>query len=512
MPRLRNQEGMAIATVMALMLFISVAVALLLKVATSQYRDAATQEKEDVVVAGAEAILDRYAAKLTIDARYYLHWVDEAERARRCQTTTAASYGDLVEPGNPWDSGCLSWTYEDPDPNGDGVTDWFVHPVLDATGAGNDIGTLLEVTPSPSGMVELMVVGRRGDSIQRRAITANVHATALSEFFRVTQGDLSYGAYAETFGKVYAGGDLDFGPDTVAHGDIFAEHKITGAPTTFADGAQGYQGVSSATFGDIRDVYPQPLNFGDFWDDLTLVRQSACGSGGVCLNDSDARAWRVQAYVSGGVGKLRIWKSTSSHSESWWWTYADSASWSVWGTVDVPANGTLWANAHLVVGYQSSPVGVDVSQDGDSLIDFVLKGSLTMYAGSDTSPKNVIIDADTFYQDPDSLDVLAMIGSDEIVINGNAVGSDHELYINGALLGQSDAWRFASDAPYNSTLYTYGSIATPHVGDIAAHITYREYGFDPRLEYVRPPMFPLLDTDWSYDDWREVKLPDWARP
>jgi len=508
---MRRERGAALATVVMLVMFVSLAVILLLKVATSQYQQSRAQEREDVVVAGAEAILDRYAAKLTIDSRYYLHWVDEAERARVCETVGAPTYGDVVQPGHAWDERCDTWSYQDPDPNGDGVTDWFVHPVLDATGTNNDIGVLLEVTPPLSGPVGVLVVGKRGSSIQRRAITASIHATPLSEFYRVTQGDLSYGAYAETFGKIYSGADVDFGGSTTAHADVYAEGRITSAPTVWADGAQGYQGAPSSTYGDIRDVYPQPLNFSDFWDDLDLIYQSACESGGICLDDADARAWRVQAYVSGGVGKLRIWKSTSSHNETWWWTNADSASWTVWGTVDVPRNGTLWANAHLIVGDQSSPVGVDVPEDGDSLIDFVLKGSLTMYAGSSSAPRNVIITADTFYDDPDSLDILALIASDEIVIDPGAVGLDKELTINAAMLGQSNAWRFAGDAPRDSTLNTYGSIATPNVGDIAGHIKYRNYGFDPRLEYIRPPMYPLLDTDWSYDDWREVKLPDWAR-
>jgi hypothetical protein len=514
MSRSSRDTGAALATVVMMVMFVSLALILLLKVASSEYQHSRAQEREDVVVAGAEAILDRYAAKLTIDPRYYLHWVDEAERARRCETVGAPEYGQLVEPGNPWDELCDTWTYEDPDPNGDGITDWFVHPVLDTGSTSGDIGVLLEVTPPSTGPVQVLVVGKRGSSVQRRAITAGIHPTSLSEFYRVTQNDLAYGDYAETFGKIYSGGDINFGNNTTAHANVYAEGRITSAPSVWADGAEGFTHNGIGGYGDIRNEYPQPLDFNNFWDDLDLIQQSACGGGGVCLDDSDAKAWLVQEYVSAGVGKLQIWKSTASRTDTAWWTTptASGANWTLWGTVDVPSNGTLWANARLVVGDQHSSVGVDVAQDGDSLVDCVLKGSLTMYAGSNASPKDVIINADTFYDDPNSLDTLALISSDEIVINGSAVGSDREFYINAALLGQSDAWRFASDAPSESTLHTYGSIATLNVGDIAAHIKYRDYGFDPRLEYVRPPMFPLLDPDWNYDDWRETPLPDWAKP
>lgn len=510
----RNDQGVAMMTVMMLVLLVSLVVAALLKEALIQYEQARSQEREDVVVAGAEAILDRYASKLTIDPLYYIHWVDEAERARRCATLTAAGYGQIVQPGNAWLAGCESWSYLAPDRDGNGTpdTEWYVHPVLDAAGNRNDIGVLIEVSPPVSGPVEVMVVGKRGTSVQRRAITASIHATALSEFYRVVQGNLSYGAYAETFGKIYAGGNVSFASDTTAHADVFAEGKIVSPPETWADGAQGWESSPTGSFNDIRDAYPQPLDFNDFWDDLDLVESAACGGAGICLNDADATAWLVHAYVAGGVGKLRILKSTTSHSETWWWTNAQSGSagWTLYGTFDIPINGTLWANQALIVGDRYAPVGVD--QDGDGFKDSILRGSLTMYAGSAASRKNLIINADTYYFDPNSLDTLGLVASDEIVVNHNAVGNDRKIYINGALLGQYARWRFSGYAPSDSHLYTNGSIATRQVGDIARYITYRHYGFDPRLEFVRPPMFPLLDSDWSYEDWREVTLPDWAKP
>ena len=42
--------------------------------AVAQSNHAHYQKRDDVLVANAEAIIDRYAAKLTIDPAYYLHW------------------------------------------------------------------------------------------------------------------------------------------------------------------------------------------------------------------------------------------------------------------------------------------------------------------------------------------------------------------------------------------------------------------------------------------------------
>jgi hypothetical protein len=32
------------------------------------------------------------------------------------------------------------------------------------------------------------------------------------------------------------------------------------------------------------------------------------------------------------------------------------------------------------------------------------------------------------------------------------------------------------------------------------------------MQYVRPPFYPLLVNDWSYEDWTELPLPAWALP
>ena len=56
------------------------------------------------------------------------------------------------------------------------------------------------------------------------------------------------------------------------------------------------------------------------------------------------------------------------------------------------------------------------------------------------------------------------------------------------------------------------AIATRSNGSISGQLPFAQYGFDDRMQYVRPPSYPLLVNDWSYEDWTELPLPAWALP
>ncbi|MGZ5382811.1 MAG: hypothetical protein ACXWH0_02325, partial [Acidimicrobiia bacterium] len=148
----------------------------------------------------------------------------------------------------------------------------------------------------------------------------------------------------------------------------------------------------------------------------------------------------------------------------------------------------------------------------DAFSEAILKGSLTIYAGTVTDKKNIVLNADTTYDDPNSFDALGLIASDEVIIYGGATGTDKKFYINAALLGQYDRWIAVGPTPYNSTLITLGSIATRSTGDISGEFSSADYGFDELFEFVRPPFYPLIVNDWSYQDWTELPLPSWATP
>jgi len=113
---------------------------------------------------------------------------------------------------------------------------------------------------------------------------------------------------------------------------------------------------------------------------------------------------------------------------------------------------------------------------------------------------------------------MGLIGSDEVYLSPSAVGSDRTLTINGAILSQSGILGVPRDCgtsgniivASDSTLTTNGGIAKRSTGELASHFSTRNYNFDPRLEGMRPPFFPLLGDSWSFSAWRAVSVPCWA--
>lgn len=526
--RLRDDDqGVALITVLMAIVMMSAVVTLLLTQSIRQLEQAEFLEREDIVLAGTEAILERYATKMTLDPLYYLHTVDEAERSRRCDTATSLLFNTVVNPGGAWEDDCTEWTYVDtPDGDGDGDPDWYTHPLLqNGAGDNDDVSALLEVVaPTGSQPLTVRVVGRRGSQVNRRMITASIEATALSEFFRVTENDLNYGDGAVLTGQVYSGGDVDFSPVGTVFAHVYAEGAIVREPDKGDPSVAFYDGVGEHT--PIREAIEQPLDFSNFWDDLELLSTVACDGGDLCLDTAGTTAWMVHPYMSGTSARVHVWRTTSAPftsqltTEEYFWLNPESASvtWVDWGDFEIPDNGALWANAHVVVGSRNWATAVDYNGVGGK--DVVLGKSLTIYAGTVAQRRNVIINADLLLENPNSFDTFGLIASDEIVLNPNATGSDDELFVYASLLGQQDKWRVArtngssGSSVINqsaSTLTVQGSIATASTGDISGSYGTRNYLFDPRLQYLRPPFFPLLENDWSYEDWREVSLPDWAQ-
>jgi hypothetical protein len=327
-------------------------------------------------------------------------------------------------------------------------------------------------------------------------------------------------------GKVYVGADLDFDQDSprgIVYKDIYAEGLIgrnSGyGPPTFADGARGYD--SSGNYLDIRDAYPDPLDFDRFWDDLNVIREVACNGTGLCLSrtknpslglSQDPRAWLVQPLVEAGRGRVKVWASYNTNTtscltaEEWWWLNSNSATWSLIGTYDLPSTGVVWADNHVVVGRPTAVAS--------------LKGALTIYAGTLAAPKNLIIGSDLLYAGGlTGSDVLGIIGSDEVVISPSAVGSDRSITVNAALLSQQGVLRSPRTCGTSgyivvasgSTLTTNGGIAKVDTGELASHYSTRNYNFDTRLQGLRPPFYPLLGDSWSYEAWRELPVPCWAK-
>ncbi|MCB2223579.1 MAG: hypothetical protein KQH83_05315 [Actinobacteria bacterium] len=520
----RREGGFALVAVIlgiGAMVFI---VAMLFQQASSEYRSAQYQRREDTLVAGAEAMLERYAAKLTIDPVYYEQWVDEAELPRRCVTAGSLHYYSVVQPGNEWFDDCGEWEYEDPG-------DYFAHPKLDGKddNVSDDIVALLTVEPpTASSDLRVTVVARNTEFEHTRAISADIRPESISEFAFMTLEDQNFGAGAHTYGKVYSGDDINYASGGYAHRDIYAEDGIgvdSGyGPPTLVDGARAFDGRPGG-YPDIRTVFPEPIDFEDFWDDLSLIQSVACNSGGLCLSRSEnpslglsstPTAWLIEPQVAGSSTNLRVSVAYTNNStscltsEEWWWLNSGNASWNYLGTFPAPGNGVVWVDGHTVIGMPGQTS--------------TISGALTIYAGRNGSAKNIVIASDIAYRSGSTgTDVLGLISSDWVIINPYAIGSDREMNISAAMLEQGGTMWVARTCGYDGydvvgqgssypTLNTFGSQARRQTGNMSAQFAIRNYEFDARLERLRPPLYPLLGDSWTYGNWVEIQPPCWARP
>jgi len=525
----RADAGFAMMIVvmgMAAMVFL---VVLIYQDASREYSNAQYHRRDDTVVAGAEAMLERYVAKLIIDPHYYQNYVDEAELPRTCDEPSSPNNGVTVQPGNPWFEECTAWEY------GSGTP--FAHPLLegDPLRDSDNVTTLMAVVPpdSADAGIQLTVVSEVGEFGQTRSLIATVKPESISEFAFLVDQDLRFGSGANINGKIYVGGNLNFRPTPaqgVVHRDVFAEGSIglqSGyGPPIFGSGSQGFD--STGNYGDIRSAYSEPLDFATFWDDLELLRNVACGGEGLCLSyfqnpslglPSAPTAWLLEPHVAGSVSRIDVSAAYSNDSyscvtsEEWWWINSQDATWTSVGTFDVPANGAVWVDGHAVIGLPGTTSTIE--------------DSFTILAGSNGSRKNVVIGADITYKGgvvPGNT-VLGIVSSDEVYINPSSVGNDKNLNIDAAILTQGGAFHVARDCgssgnvmlPYSggspiSVLKTLGSFAILHTGDVAAHFSPRNYTFDTRFESLRPPFFPLMGDAWDFVEWREQPLPCWAIP
>ena len=516
----RRDEGFALIAVVLGIGAMVVLVAMLFQLASSEYSHAQYQRREDTLVASGEAMLERYAAKLTIDPVYFLRWVDEAELPRRCTDSASLHYYEVVQPGNAWHADCDTWDYEDP-------AGYFAHPKIDGR-PGNDADdsvVLLTVSP-PTETTDLAVtvVARNDEFEHTRAIYADIRPEAISEYAFMTLGDQNFGAGAHTYGKVYAGDDISYSSGGYAHRDIFAEDGILSAPT-FADGSEGFDGRAGPPYRDIREILPEPIDFDDFWDDLSLIRSIACNGGGLCLSRSEnpglglgstPTAWLIEPQLAGSSMNLRVSVAYTNNStscltsEEWWWLNSGTASWNYLGTYPLPGNGVVWVDGHTVIGMPGQTTRIS--------------GAMTIYAGRNGSQKNIVLASDIVYnQGSDASDVLGLIASDWVIINPYAIGGDRVLNISAAMLQQGGTMWVARTCGYDGndvvsqgsgypTLNTFGSQARRQTGNMSAQFSIRNYNFDSRLERLRPPLFPLVGETWTYGNWKEIQPPCWARP
>lgn len=522
-----DEAGIAMIAVVMGFVVVSLLTFLVMSLSERQVEDAYATYREDRILASVEAELERYAAHLTENGFYFTSKVDEAERARKC--TEGPNTGTVRQPGQPWgDLACNTWDYQDP------LGGWFESPLLTATTDGERVEVQLEIAPPGAGTpLQILVAGRNLTGSELRTISAEMRAEALSEYVRASNGDLHYGSNVDVYGKVYAAIDLGFrSPVGNVHADVFAAGEIgdgTYEPPNYLDGAIAYlgdpqPGQNPPLYNGIAGTSVDGFSFDDLWDQMLAVKSAACLGGGLCLDalgdDAGARSYMIEPLVNGAGGALRIYYSTTSFSTSCGNIHDDDghldSGWNLLGTFPVPTNGAVWANGDVILGDRD--LGGPIAE---------VEGSFTIYAGDDNTtlpgipnsgPQYVIINKSIKIDerngpDPGGTATFAALASAEAYFKKEAgQASGNHLEYEGSLLVQGGTFR-ASTCGATSTDPEFtirGSLTSQGTGAMSGNFSPRNYRFDDRLAYIRPPYFPLINDLWQWQNWREIAPPTWA--
>jgi hypothetical protein len=470
--RLRDEDGIAMVMVMGIIVLLSVLAVTLIDTMMGEAARSRKAVTRDAAYHAAEAGIDEYIAKLIDDRLYYVHFVHPGEATRR-----STANGRLVAPAQAWaQADGSAWTY----PNGKDT--WFGSQQL-----GNGYEYSLQIFPpsQASPFIRILSTARlSGDADARnwRAIESLVRPSSVSDFQMVADADISYGATATTYGKIYAGIDgnnvaHNVRHDGYAYGDVYAEGRVTGT-TRLRNGAAKYDPTTNPR---IRTVIRTPINFNNFLASLVDIR-SAAGAGGVVRDTATVDVWWLTFQPSGQVMIQSCTKVTGT------WIGQTRPVCAAGLPVQIPMNGAI---------YIGQPV----------IVSGTVNGRLTVGSASDI----YIGDNLGYAQDGD--DVLGLVASHSVLIPQWAPST---LSWRAATIAQSGTFRSygfdsqtrAQEPGYvgdgNSTLMTFtGSTATYGGGSMSLFST-RVYQYDSSLLYLPPPWFPTIQDAYTIVLSREV--------
>jgi hypothetical protein len=470
--RLRNEEGIAMLTVLAITVLLTVLAVVFLDVMNGEAARSKTAVTHETAYQAAEAGIDEYISKLVDDRLYYVHFVHPGESTRR-STASARTVG----PSQTWqqsDGG--SWTY----PNGKDT--WYGSVKL-----GNAFEYNLEIVPPSSAqpLIRILSTARPvGDTDARnwRELEVLVRPSSLSDFQMFAAADISYGSSATTYGKIYAGIDNNgvkhsVNHDGVAYGDIYAENKITGN-ATMMNGALKY---SAFTTPSVTKPIPTPIRFSSFLASLVDIR-GAAGAGGVILDTPTVDAWWLTFQAN---GQIQIQSCTKNAGKP----IGDAKpTCTLQPPQNVPNNGAI---------YVGQPV----------IVSGIVNGRVTIGGASD-----IYVGGNLTYQ-TDGDDVLGLVASRNLIV---AQWVPTVLTWRAATIAQSGTWRSYGYDPvtntneqdyvgnFKLTSATFTGSTAVYAGASMSLFNSRVYQYDQTLLYLPPPWFPTVQDAYTIVLEREV--------
>jgi len=451
--------------VLGMIVLLSVLAVSLINVMQGEASRSRTEIKHDTAYQAAEAGVDDYIAKLIDDRLYLSHFVHPAESTRLSSTS-----GRTVTASQPWQqSDGSTWTY----PNGKDT--WYGSAQL-----GNGYEYNLEVFPPSqlSPLIHIISTARpTGDVDVRdwRELEILVRPSSVSDYQMVADANITYGATATTYGKIYAGIDANnvahtVQHDGVAYGDVYAEGGVSGN-TTLQNGAKRYD---PTTTPGIRTVIRNPISFNNFLASLVDIR-SAAGAGGIVEDNAAVDAWWLTFQPNGQVNVQSCTKNAGKPiGDRQPVCSAPSA-------VSLPANGAIYVGQSVIVSG-------------------TVNGRVTIGSAADIYPGNTLS-----YAQPGD-DVLGLVASHSLIVPQWAPST---MSWRAATISQSGTFRsygvdgqagltepdYVGNGRLSSMTFT-GSTATYGGGSMGLFQT-RTYQYDTSLLYLPPPWFPTLQDAYT---------------
>lgn len=391
----------------------------------------------------AEAGVDDYTSKLVDDRMYYVHYVHPGESTRREPGGTDVSSGGTQA---PWTYGA-TWSY----PGGRDA--WRALP------NGYEYNLRIYPPTASTPYVRIVAAGRRaGSTSDVRVVEAYVRPSSLADYYRVVDGNVSWGSAATTDGKVYASGNISHAG--VATGDILAEGQISGS-VSMQGGARRYDVDSNP---DIRSKMKTPLDFSSFLASFTDIQRASQLPGGIYLDNAANAAWRLTFNAGGSVTVEACQQSGSSN-------VADAPpSCSGATTYPVPPNGAVYS-------------------EQDVIVSGTVKGRVTVASNND-----IVVGNNIAYVSVDQ-DVLGLVAKNDLWV-ARYVPSVFSW--SAGVIAQNGTWRARSWSGALKTSMTFtGMSATADGGSFAGMFAERFYGYDDSFLFLPPPWFPIVEDAYT---------------
>jgi hypothetical protein len=478
--RAARDEGMALIAMVMLATVMSMIAAVIITDSTRELSRATIQVDKTSALQAAQAGIDDYLAKMTQDNLYYFHYVHPAEPNR----TGSTGIVSIAPPDPPLPAlrddyewlGTNPWTYTTPRRWVALGTDGYEYSIKITAPSATDIA------------VAIVSTGRKVNDPNManwRAIQTRVRGSSVADF-QVIVDDTSQpyrvGAGATTNGRVYSTGDICH--DGIATADLLAEGRVNGGSSGCSVSLQSPgAGIPVAKIYDsldtvaLRAQIPVEIDFNTFTNALATL-QAVAASTGLTLIDTNTnmKNWKLVFLSTGNIDIYKCNGATGVVNEA----SSTPPACTFFNNVPVPTIGAIYVNKSV-------------------LVQGIIKGRVTI-----ASPIDIIISGNITYQTTGK-DILGLVAKNDIIDPKFATDASGNLTWYSAAVAMEGSRQQGSGATGSGTLNYVGSIAMKQMGNGQSGLfATRYYDYDPTLQWLQPPFFPVISVNYEVLLFREI--------